>query len=190
MNLEELKEKILSFTSMDEPYKSKAIKNAFSEHECQQSNKSDLEGGKGLDKFVNGEISEVEIFVDGINIAKIFQRMLDKEIEGMKDEIGGLREHFMTMFKAFDNKVNLSNSNIITDIEALKKQVAILKDRLAPVVGICEEKQERFILKRYHDFKFHIYDNKQEYFHDGLFSKNQAQETCRILNLMEASKNE
>ena len=91
-----------------------------------------------------------------------------------------------------ENKQVLTNDFLLKLIEGMKKEIEALKkqveaiDKFKVIDSDLKQKQERFIFQSYGGSgKFHIYDNKQEYFHDGLFSKNQAYETCRILNSME-----
>ena len=88
MNIQRLQEKILSFTSMDEPYKSKSIKDAFSEYECQQSKKSE-----------ESQIKE--------NKQVLTNDFLFKLIEGMKKEIEALKKQV----EAID-KVKVIDSNL------------------------------------------------------------------------------
>lgn len=110
------------------------------------------------------------------------------EIEEIKKLITCLDNRIDNRGDSLDNKINLLEK----EIETLKKHIeenklSIIKLENKEEKSVSEPKQERFIFQSYDGSgKFHIYDEKQEHFHDGLFSKHQAEETCRILNSMEA----
>ena len=116
-----------------------------------------------------------------------YLKSLDKVFEDYEQSNKSDLEEFKDKFADFPS-CRQEIQGMKKEIEALKKQVeAICEVKVHNVDKYYkEEKQERFIFQSYGGSgKFHIYDNKQEYFHDGLFSKNQAYETCRILNSME-----
>lgn len=183
--IERLVLKIVNFNCYNNEIVTKDIKKIFSEFS--QSNKSDLEGGKGLDRFVNGEISEVEIFVDGINIAKIFQRMLDKEIEGMKGSISELDERIDNRGDSLDNKIGL----LETEIEALKKQNDTLFKFVPHAIKKEEPKQERFYYYMHIDNKifsremYAVVDRKNIIRFNNFYYYGDAVEICQNMNSME-----
>lgn len=178
MNTQELKENLLSI-GVNNYYKNK-IDEIFAEYE--QSQKAET-FEKELEKIVKEEtVIKKHITIGEIKSAYkdlhgIFDKKYMEEIESIKKEIETLNQK---------NKSQIEfNQVILGDVKGLVLDV----QRLESIDKKEEPKQERFYHKRQIDsFKYEIIDRFSIISHDGLFSENQAKETCRILNEMEKSK--